>query len=166
MFLFFTESSSIFCKFLRLVCVLISAAGMSFPVWEFRKTHQPEKCVGLFAGKKAWRIPKLLRDTRGIHATTKNASGYYLIFQCVFLSRQLVSDGHICFFRRPGAARRREGHECSIAGLCAMPETDYEFMSASMEMVRQGQATWNGVDVMGRLKHMPHVGTGSYTCWL
>lgn len=24
----------------------------------------------------------------------------------------------------------REGHECSIAGLCAMPETDYEFMSA------------------------------------
>ena len=23
---------------------------------------------------------------------------YYLIFQCVFLSRQLVSDGHLCFF--------------------------------------------------------------------
>ena len=69
MFLFFTESSSIFCKSLRLVCVLISAAGMSFPVWEFSKTHQPEKCVGLFAGKKAWRIPRLLRDTKGIHAT-------------------------------------------------------------------------------------------------
>lgn len=26
----------------------------------------------------------------------------------------------------------REGHECSIAGLCAMPETDYEFMSTSI----------------------------------
>jgi hypothetical protein len=113
MFLFFTESSSIFCKFLRLVCVLISAAGMSFPVWEFRKTHQPEKCVGLFAGKKAWRIPKLLRDTRGIHATTKNASGYYLIFQCVFLSRQLVSDGHICFFDVP--VQHAAGRDTSAA---------------------------------------------------
>jgi len=30
-----------------------------------------------------------------------------------------------------------EGHECSIAGLCAMPETDYEFMSVDFEgMVR------------------------------
>ena len=164
MFLFFTESSSIFCKFLRLVCVLISAAGMSFPVWEFSKTHQPEKCVGLFAGKKAWRIPKLLRDTKGIHATHQKCKWLLSnLPMCFSKSAAGFWWTSLFFSRRPGAARRREGHECSIAGLCAMPETDYEFMSASMEMVRQ--ATWNGVDVMGRLKHM-HVGTGSYTCWL
>ena len=87
---------------------------------------------------------------------------YYLIFQCVFLSRQLVSDGHLFFVsRRPGAARRREGHECSIAGLCAMPETDYEFMSASMEI--WCLAATMEMALMGRLKHMQHVGTGSYT---
>ena len=69
------------------------------------------------------------------------------------------------FFSTSVPVHHAAGRDTSAAlrGFAPCRETDYEFMSASMEMVRQ--ATWNGVDVTGRLKHM-HVGTGSYTYWI
>lgn len=56
---------------------------------------------------------------------------YYLLY--FFMSWVLVCHSSIFqlhFHSCKHLTALREGHECSIAGLCAMPETDYEFMSA------------------------------------
>jgi len=78
-----------------------------------------------------------------LQARTHVLSGHTKGLTCLEFcakSQMLLSagfDNYICIWD-PSAGTlsfKLEGHECSIAGLCAMPETDYEFMSVDFEAV-------------------------------
>jgi len=96
----------------------------------------PLKCLATASLDTTVQIFDLVQMKR-THVLAQHKRGLTCLQYCA-KNHMLISGGFDNYINiwDPGAGTLSftlEGHECSIAGICAMPDTDYEFMSVDFE---------------------------------